>query len=423
MRAILFYIFLIISISLFSVSCEKENEIFPSISQLKVNQSGSYEFGDTIIVEVNIKEVNGPVRLAILQGASIHPLPSELFSKRGNDYTFLIYVNDKYYESGTYSIRVQAFNGENGVSDFQEIRIKGLEKSIRGICFIGRTGPNTILYKIDSLGFRSQTTLANQNFKKIIADSRNAQILSLPQSTGSLKGFEFSDLSVKFDLNINPSSLQFENLYHINGERYLLLKDGRVFSINSNGQSFLEFSLADNFLPKKMAFSGDRILVSAQKQGTQLNELFLLRRANNFTIQRTFIGPEPMEIVALNDEIYYLIYLKNSNAVVAEYNSVSGLITEKYTLNNELPQALELANGIFYLATDQNIYTFPANTFQTPQLLFSFAADQLLFDDVNDEMYILNMNSIWKATLGSNQNQFIANSADPFLSMGIIYNK
>ena len=128
MRAILFYIFLIISISLFSVSCEKENEIFPSISQLKVNQSGSYEFGDTIIVEVNIKEVNGPVRLAILQGASIHPLPSELFSKRGNDYTFLIYVNDKYYESGTYSIRVQAFNGENGT---HLVTFNGSKKSAR----------------------------------------------------------------------------------------------------------------------------------------------------------------------------------------------------------------------------------------------------------------------------------------------------
>lgn len=423
MRIKLAYIFLFISISLFWVSCKKENETFPSISQLRVNQSGSYEFGDTIIVEVTIKDVEGPVRLAILQGAGLHPLPTELFSKRGDDYTYLIYVNDKYYESGSYSIRVQAFNGENGVSDFRDIRINGLQKAIRGLCYLGKTGPNSILYKIDSLGIQSQTTMASEVFQKIVADSRSAQILALPQTSGLVKALKFNDLTLKFESNFGNSSLEFENLYQIDGNRYVLLKDGRVFTIGSEGQSFLAFILADNFLAQKMAFFDDRMLISAQKQGTLLYELFLLRKANNSILQRTFVSAEPIEIVAINSDRFYMIYRKSANTVVAEYNATTGLITEKYTVDNEAPKALALGNGMFYLATDQNIYTFPANSFQFPQMLFSFGADQLLFDDVNDEMYILSSTNIWKVPIGSNQNQFVANSADPFLSVGILYNK
>ena len=80
MRGFRPYIFLIISIALFWFSCKKENDTFPSISQIKVNQSGSYKFGDTIIVQVTIKDVDGPVRISILKGAQSRPLPTELFS-------------------------------------------------------------------------------------------------------------------------------------------------------------------------------------------------------------------------------------------------------------------------------------------------------------------------------------------------------
>lgn len=423
MRVIWTYIFIIISISLFFNSCEKENSTFPIISQLKVNQSGSYEFGDTIIVQVNIKDVDGPVRIDILRGASHRPLPSEIFTIRGSDYTYRIFVNDKYYESGSYSLRVQAFNGENGVSDFQTIRIEGLKKAIRGICYLAESGNSSILYKRDSIGIQTQNIFSGQLHKKIICDSRDAQILVLPSSTGSLRGLKFKNLLPEFNLNINPSSLEYENLYHVDGDTYMILKDGSVFSISSTGQSFLEFSLPDNYLAKKMTFSNDQILVSAQKQGTSLNELFLLRKTNNSIIQRVFISGFPIDMAPVGNGIYFIIYQNNSKIIISEFNINTGLLTEKYNIDNEIPKALEFADGVFYISTDQNIYTFPADVFQFPQLLFSFGAEELLFDEVNQEMYMVSGLNIWKSPLGSAQNQFVASGADPFLSLDIIYNK
>lgn len=423
MRVIWTYIFLIISIPLFLISCEKENDTFPSISNLSVNQSGSYEFGDTIILRVSIKDLDGPVRIGILQGASLRPLPSELFSVRGNDYIYRIFINDKYYESGPYSLRVQAFNGENGVSNFRTIKIEGLKKGIRGICYLARVGNTNILYKIDSLGVRTQTSIVNDLHKKVVCDSREAQILVLPQSTGSLKGLKYKNLAQKFELDISPATLEFENLFHDNGDTYIFLKDGRVLTVNTEGQAFLEFSLPDNFIAKKMTFTNDQILIGAQQQGSNLNELFLLQRSNNSISQRVFISGELADLKAAGNGMYFMIYPKNNNTIVAQFNSNTGLVTEKYSVNNEIPNSLELAENIFYLATDQGIYTFPQTVFQFPQNLFTFGGEDLLFDDVNKEIYVVSGNNIWKTPLGSSQNQFVASGADPILGLDIIYNK
>tara|TARA_R110002072_G_scaffold38347_12_gene111226 strand:- start:3355 stop:4626 length:1272 start_codon:yes stop_codon:yes gene_type:complete len=423
MRGFRPYIFLIISIALFWFSCKKENDTFPSISQIKVNQSGSYKFGDTIIVQVTIKDVDGPVRISILKGAQSRPLPTELFSKRGDDYSYRIFVNDKYYESNSYSIRIQAFNGENGRSKFQSIRIEGLEKAIRGICFIGKSGNQSILYKIDSIGQKSQILLPSESFKKLVSDSRNSQLLTLPQSTGNLKAFNYSNLLQDFSLNLNPNSLEFENLYHIDGLNYMILKDGRVFSVDASGNDFLEFSLEDNFLARKMAFDDEKMLVAAVQAGTTLNELFLLRRSNNSLVQRSFIGYEIVDLCYTENDIFYLIYLKNGECIISEYNANSGLVTEKYQLDAEIPQSLEYGLGMVYISTDKNIYTFPAHNFQFPQLIFSFGAEEMKFDELNNEIYIISGNNIWKAALASSQNQFFASSTEPFTGLDIVYNK
>lgn len=422
MRLIPAYIFVFISFCLFFASCEKENTTFPSISEIKLNQGGSYEFGDTIIVQTNILDVDGSVRLAILEGASARPLPYEVFSIRGNEYTYRIFVNDKYYESGIYDLRIQAFNGVNGVSSFQKIRIQGLEKAIRGIAYLQESGTNTVLFKIDSLGIQTQSLLSN-SYKKIVADSRNAQLLSLPKSTGSLKSNQFNTLNGFWDLVLSPSNLIYQNLYRDNNESFLIVDDGRVFSVTSDGQALLKFSLPDNFIAQNMAFGENHMLISAKKQGVELYELFLLQKVTNSIIQRAFVSNKPVKMKYIGNGIYWLAYSKTNNVKLAEYNVNSGLLTEKYTIENEIAQSLEVASGIIYVGTDQNIYTIPGNAFQFPQLLFSFGAEDLVFDEVNGEIYIVNGTNIWKSVIGSNQNQFFASGAEPFLSLDILYNK
>lgn len=418
------YIFLTISALLFLTGCKKENDTFPRVSILSVNQGGSYDFGDTIIVRASIEDRDGPIILSLLQGNSPFSLPSETFSQVGNTYTFLLFVTDKYFETGNYDIRVSAFNGENRSSGFKNIHIDGLEKAYRGISYITTGTAGSTLFKQDSVGNIINRPFTQYKYKKLVSDSRNASLISLPETVGSVQGFDFEDLTRDYESILSPlNSLEYQNLFIEDDEVYLIVKDGRVMSVSENGQISPRITLAEVFLPQLIAFNDDQLLMSVKKQGTSLHDLVLIRRANNFILQQLPITSVPIDMAHADGDIYFLTYLKNGNAVVAEFNTQSGLITEKYSINGEVPQALQVAGSLSYLATDQSVYSFPTNSFQFPSQVFSFGVMDFDYDDVNNELYFASGKNLWKTPVGNSQNQYVAATADSIVSISIMFNK
>lgn len=418
-------IFLIFSIVWITTGCSKDEGEFSDVTIVSINQNGSFEFGDTIVVIADITNKDGAVQAVILDGSRQLGFSFELFNTAGNRHTFLIYLDDKYLESGNYDVRISAFNEDNKTSSFQKVVIKELPKYLRGVCFVTDGSNGSTLYKRDSTGIVTTVPLASgYNFNRVAVNNRNGQLIAAPKGAGPVEAFGFNKLDADYSSFILPiNSTFFDNLYTVDDENYVFLRDGRIMSFLENGGNFQKLILPDNYLPKVADFDEERTLIGARQQGTGLNEIFLIRRSNNFVLQRTATQGRVVDISNFDANHYYFTYQKNGDAIIADFDRQSNLITERYTISGESPQAILIAGGNGYLATENKIYSFGVSNFQFPAELFNFGASDLVFDDVNQELYMISGTNLWKSPLGSVQNQFVASTSDSIQAMTLVYNK
>jgi hypothetical protein len=419
-----YLILVIFSIVCITTSCSDDEGEFARVSIVSINQNGRFDFGDTLIVEADILNKSGAVVATVLDGSKPLGLKFETFSVVGDRHIFFIYANDRYLPSKNYDVRITAFNGENRASDFESVFINELPARLRGICYVTEDNNGSLLYKLDSVGIRTTIPLSGYSFDKIESDNRNGEILLAPSTIGPVEGYDFNKLTQLYSTFQSPiSSVFYENLLVEGVNNFAFLRDGRTLGYSRAGGSFQRFVLPDNFLPKVAGFDGSRIAVGAQQQGTGVNKLFLLRTSNSFLEAEVAVTAEIVDIEHFENEIYFLLYVKNDQTIVAEFNRISGLISERYTLDNQEATDLVIYGNNGFIATDKSLFSFLPGRFQLPNQLFDFSVTKMEFDEVNNELYFTNGTTIWKTPLGSVQNQFVTSSGSTIKDFSLVYNK
>ncbi len=405
-------------------SC-KEERVFPEVNILSVGEGTTFDYGDTIQLRVRVDKADEGVLSDILKGDQTTGLPSEIIDREGNEFLIFFYHTDKYLETGTYSIRISAFNGDNRGSDFRQIQLNEFPLRYRGVALLSGEGNQRVLARVDSIG-QTITLALSGDFNYVACNGAFDQVLAAPERSGKLAAFGFKSLNLEYELpNPKPEGTQqYRNLHTFQRKTYAFLDDGRARALNRGGGFESQFTLQDPYVVHFADYIAEDEMVVAAKERTANNwRIFIVNPASGFIKKQTFVKPGVVGISYDGNGNTYITYPVNNESVVARYSHQSGLVTELYMASDETPRDILVRNGVGFLATDQGLYNFATTGGSPLQQRFDFGVDNLVYEAQQAEVYFTAGNVVYKTGLSSGVNRYVAAASEQVMDLAIMYNK
>ena len=123
-------------LGIIAISCKKEAIVYPEISIISPGAATSYEYGDTLLVEVDVRNLEGALQVNLLDGAEVKGPGFTKVSSSTNRYVFQAVFDDPNLSQKNYTIRVTAYNGENRSVELQSISYRELVLSRLGFTML-----------------------------------------------------------------------------------------------------------------------------------------------------------------------------------------------------------------------------------------------------------------------------------------------
>ncbi|MDZ4822026.1 MAG: hypothetical protein SH856_01045 [Flavobacteriales bacterium] len=418
-------------------ACRKKDEVHPTVIIQLPSALASFDFGEFLHITATVSDDQKieTVVLQIINSNNIAVLAPVHINGNGNkelEIETTIEFNDVHLESGAYHVQVTASDGENEKNAFREIHLNAAPLILKKIFLIRKPFSNTT--QMDSLDANSTWQPA---FSLPIGYSEG-EINSYHQ-TMSLAGFDFDGIttldasgfqilntvSTSYDLSDEVFTCtaldQHHHLLYFGGA------DGKVRSINQFGIVSRTFELGNNFIPRQLAISNDRLLVYSESFNQQQLDVF--NKNNGAFLQSLSVDAD--NIVALIEkktgEDFWLVGNDDGDAVAWEYFIDENIIDQFPTPLQSNEDVLAVCDGLdgIYLAFENSTRFYQ----ETDWLIFSGASGPALavlhmqYDPVNDALFALEENSLHM--LNSNASAIVESFSTPadaadFL---LLYNK
>lgn len=414
---------LILLVGIITYSCKKENKIYPKVEITSPNTGASYQFNDTIHLVAKVQDANGSYSVNLLDGNTLIPLSGRITYSYANDLEYDVFLKNKYLASGTYDLLLEAYNGENKGSDFIQINYKELMLKIRGVVALSHKGNNATLLKYDSLGSLSQLDL-NGDYQYLAVNSKNGFFATAGPETGVLKGYDFTSFDQQFQVSTSGigGTQKYEALLNRQEGIFALQSNGMIKGYNVKGQVVQTLNLGSDYIPKIAAYGEPGLIVEAQVKGTNLYDLLLLN--GDGSIFKKYNLPAPLNDIAYTgNSIYTLMYTKNGDLVVENYDYTVNGTYKVFTLQNQTGQKLlSISDTEVLLAGSEGIQLFNPQKVFLPSLLYNFAASDLALDREHHQVYYATGLSVVAAVPGD-QPQLVFSANDSIRHIEIMYNK
>ena len=179
------FLFGFLAIIIACSSCKKKDDTQPELRIEFPLTGATYSVNDTIRIGViasdNVNLESIQARLTSINGVSASTSDSEFPVGNSFDGVMEVIVEDKYLESGEYTLRVVATDGKNERHVFVRIYLVALPKERRSIIVV--TGnDNATIHRIDSVGVISTLATLSHDASGICINNRDDQALVVGQN-------------------------------------------------------------------------------------------------------------------------------------------------------------------------------------------------------------------------------------------------
>lgn len=420
------YIYSLIVLLVFAVSsCKEDNSIYPQVTIESPFPVGIYGFNDTLNLKVKVESSDGRVSINLMSENKVLPISNLLVNQEGSVRYYDLYFTDPYLESGNYDLRVQAFNGSNRFSDFFEITYKASPARMKGFVVLSRDQNDlSTITRYDSL-WAAESTQLQGDYSYLAYNSREQLLVCAPVTEGKLQGLGFDRLSSQFDFQ-NPSIQglrQYEDVFHNEDFVFVLEHEGRILGLTAGGAISRSFQGPVGYIPQRGIVDDPGFLLAGQEDGKEAFMLFLLNPQNGAVLKQKAVPGKIQAMSYVGDNQFVVCYQKANAALIALYNVQFNTLTTYGSLNGELVQDLLcVSNSQCLLATTTGIFRFNPSLVQIPVLLYSFAASDMVYDKLSQDVYFASNRDV----LVSRQGQVptsVFSVSDPIYKIAIAYTK
>ena len=342
---------------LIAFSCKKENKQYPNISINAPAEQSVYAYLDTLFLELRITDLDGPVVVSLLRNGASTNLGFEQTYSKDDLRRFEAVFLDPYMLSGAYTIRVQAYNGDNRSSEFLEINYQEAPFVRTGFACVLKDGAQT------QLGIKQEngpliSAPVTGDYPFISSSSGLGIIYTAPAISGKLTAYDHM-LNQLYDVpNPLPSgSVQYNQLVSDRNMSYALDNDGYVKAYGEDMVPVRNFRLQDGRIPLRGGFSPNQeLLIAAAEPGFQSFKLLLVNPLNGYVFQTADLDDFPVGVGYAGNS-FFILCARADTSIVYEYDLQSMALTEYIRYPGEYP--VDIQSVLFnacYLSTSEGLY-------------------------------------------------------------------
>ncbi len=378
------------------VACAEEEPVYPGLDLERQGLSSSWSYGDTMYLNFRASETTS-YSLALMQGALALPLNHRLVYREGDNYELEVIWADRYLESGNYEIRIQAFNGDEGVSTFFPISYSGLPLQFTGYALLGESK----LTLVDPNQSRLDLPLTT-NYDQVMVSSRDSLIYlaAFADEKLSIRSLEdFTQLS-ELALPAPVGSRSYYDFIKTAQGLYLLQSDGEIKYLASGQiQASVNVDQGQGERARQGAVIGNRFAAVIASIGGANPRIAVFNQALNGEYSSYPLNDPNAYLVAIDSErlgvfqqiggqLRFSTYDPQRNVFNLEFNLSAGTVTEAiYTKTNN-------GSSILVFATATELYHYQVGSFVAPQLDPGLSLSNFRLERATERLYLQNGNAV-----------------------------
>lgn len=393
---------LYISVVLFLFSCKKEDGTPPEIVVTAPFQS-SYNYGQQIQFSANLTDETQleSAVVAVFNSNNQQVLATRTFSFSSSyiEIEGSIEIDDIYLPTGDYYLQFRVSDGTNESLAIREFKIFEAPRELIEVIGFNQQGSNLLE------GVKLQNNQWQQSFilplqlVHLQPDYYAQSILIAGNANDGLSAVRMED---GVFISSTPAPFGLGNIlwndatWHAASRTYwLACKDGSVRAYSGTGTSVSQFNIGGNYIPKKIAVTNSKVIVSTANQTNTQFRIEVYQKSSGALIHSTPLNSEIEWMNAVGEDdvwIYQSAEEYKQNVYKISANYVDEWTNFRFAPSSAVTHAHLQDSALFIQHTDGlRRYTFNGNIIAVGS---SYAPLQMSYDNVNNQLYVVQENDV-----------------------------
>lgn len=397
-----YYFYIYLFICTITYSCSKDEDT--SVPQIIINDP--YEFMnfnvlDTVQIRANIYDdkILKSIEIEIVN-TNYLPISNKIIIQPNTNDIFIyeeIAIDDIHIKSGTYYLKIRAFDGTNEKHLFRAINITGTKRVFKGIITINKNNETShSVFSIDSTQKQLFTYDRAFNFSAINHDFQ--QLYLCGKVNGKLKAYNLTDNSVAWEIEAdnNPPTPSFENLYFYNNILYLSGYQSHITGFNRFSSIVYTSATTNNYYPIKTLKTDNLLIVEEKNKTSDLRNLSLYFTPTgslknsiylSFSINSMFIK-DYNEIILFGNN-------QQNQAVLFWFDTDNQTFYSPHSLPKEfMNDVVKIDHNNYLISTISNIYWYQLQNNSLSVLINNINAKHIDYEDISQTIVISSNNKL-----------------------------
>ena len=430
MKINLFYFFVFLLAGVLVLSCKKKANNEATITFLHPSSGDIFMPGDTIHMEVIVKDDNKLASLTIkLLNAAYTPVDhQESIPMNATTYqfTFAYVIENNYLESGNYFLTISTTDGDNDINEYLPIVINGIPKTVKAVyALTQQDSANVNLNQIDSTGQLLFQFSIQGDYSGSVINSRYNQLNIAGNYSGAYNQFDLPSYSNVFsEPAYNGTSPSFQGLTFAHALTFLSYYDGRIKAFDQEGHTQFNAAQPVYYRPAALCVNDKYVFVEAYYPGPGVTRIVVLNYPSGTAKQEYTLDIDIVSMLSRDDNDVIVFGNDGVDGKIYLYHVTSNNTNDFHTLySNTVYSAIAIDSDRYALATSDGLYSYQVSSNNLVPVDAAVPVYSMEYNDVNGILYVNAGRKIKQYAFPDPAVLNVVTSADSILDLRVLYNK
>lgn len=376
-------------------ACKKDTDTqLPSVSIIAPGANATLQIPVSFTVKANVSDETHLEWISVqVVSAGGQSKASSSIPVTGNSTTgqTVVTVDDPYIETGTYYVRVTAFDGTNEKSSSVPITLLQTPLSTEEVFVLIKNGSQSKLASLNGSSFSDFFSLPMD--RKMSAINPRANHLALVPNSGDARVFELNFGNQHYTLN-EFNSFVVPYFQHLGYDRnsgllWVGMANGKSFGIQSNGQTVFNIQAAANRVARAIS-AEDNFIFQYEYNPISLSHHFsYYYKTSGLLKYSQVLGYAVSNVFETNTNEVVLFGEAGGHTHALHFDVLNETMDADLDLGAmDLQKVISVDDDLFILAHSNGIHLYQYSTNALAQIISGIQVYDMDFDPVNDKIYI-----------------------------------
>lgn len=429
-----FFLFCVIQMTFFFSCKKKEDDNFgPVVTLTSPIENQSYNVLDVIQVKASVSDETQITSLSVSLMDANHGMANPPLSVSVSSPTMTLntqYALDNIHlETGVYYLMITASDGKNESHTYQQLFLTAVPKVRKKIIVISAANiTQTHLSYIDST---FTAIIPSYSFSgDFIGSSVNSyfqQGYMCGNYTGNYTGINLNDNSIQFNILANTSSNPYFTGFCADGKNtYVARYDGYIKGVDYSGNSIFNANSKSGFYTQKFCFNNGYLIMEEKDRIFSSKEI-VCYYSTGVVLQECSLNQDVVAFFEKDLQNVFVFGNSSGQGVIQLFDRTNNNIWNPY--NYTLPagsilSAVKIDENTYLIGhSNGTIYKYEYQNSSLTTYLTGYAAVQLKYDDVTNELCVAEANRISTFDYATASLHKSLNSPETVLDIHFLYNR